>query len=115
MYIYWEEIFSGHMRKILDDEKWSLYCGPDKLGYECLYLKFDDDEDEYCICDSDYYMQGQPNLDTYYVGEYFTEVVKTVFRILAEETPQCIDLEKIQEQVLEPFWKEWTKKGFVED
>ena len=114
MYIYWDGILGGHMRKISDDEKWSLFCGPDKLGYECLYLKFDDEE-EYCICDSDDYTRGRPNLASYYVGDYFTEVVKTVFRMLAEENLQCIDLAKIQDQILGPFWEEWTMKGYVED
>lgn len=49
------------------------------------------------------------------MGEYFTEVVKTVFEIVAKDDPEYIDLAKIQEQVMEPFWREWEEKGYVED
>ena len=113
MYIYWEEISRGHMRKILDKERWDLYCDCDEHGYDCLNLRIG--EDIHCVCDSDYWTQGRPKLDSFYVGEYFTEVVKTVFEIVAKDDPEYIDLAKIQEQVMEPFWREWEEKGYDED
>lgn len=113
MYIYWEEITTGHMQKISENESWSLYCDFDELGHECLYLKIG--EDVHCVCDSDYWTDGQPNLRSYHVGDYFTEVVKTVFEIIIKEHPDYIDLVKIQDQVMEPFWREWNEKGYVEN
>lgn len=53
MYIYWEEISRGHMRKILDKERWDLYCDCDEHGYDCLNLRIG--EDIHCVCDSDYW------------------------------------------------------------
>lgn len=113
MYIYWEEISQGHMRRIRDNEEWSLYCDYDKLSYDCLNLRIGDEV--HCVCDSDYWTSGRPALESYYVGEYFTAVVKAVFELVTKNTPEYIDLSKIQEDVIEPFWKEWQEKGYVEN
>lgn len=106
MYIYWKEISHGHMREILDNERWNLYCNCDEHGYDCLNLRIG--EDIHCVCGSDYWTQGRAKLDSFYVGEYckyFTEVVKNVFEIVAKDAPEYIDLANIQEQVMEPFWR----------
>ena len=113
MYIYWEEISRGHMRRILDNERLDFYCDVDEYGYDCLNLRIG--EEVYCVCNSEEWTQGRPKLDCYYVGIYFTEVVKAVFEIIAKGELEVIDLAKIQEQMMESFWKEWKEKGYVED
>lgn len=77
MYIYWEEISRGHMRKILDKERWDLYCDCDEHGYDCLNLRIG--EDIHCVCDSDYWTQGRPKLDRFLCG-----------RILYGSSKNCI-------------------------
>ena len=113
MYIYWEEISRGHMRRVLDNERLDFYCDVDEYGYDCLNLRIG--EEVYCVCNSEEWTEGQPKLDCYYVGIYFTEVVKAVFEIIAKGELEIIDLAKIQEQMMESFWKEWKEKGYVED
>lgn len=113
MYVYWEEISCGHVRKILDNERWDLYCDYDEYGYHCLNLRIG--EEVHCICNSEYWTQGRPKLDSYDVGEYFTAVVKAVFEIVTKDDPKFVDLTKIQEQVMDPFWTEWEEKGYVEN
>lgn len=113
MYIYWEEISRGHVRKILDNERWDLYCDCDEYGYDCLNLRIG--EEVYRVCDSEDWTDGCPKLDSYYVGEYFTAVVKAVFEVVAKDDPKFIDLTKIQEQIMDSFWKEWEGKGYVDN
>ena len=113
MYIYWENIDCGHMRKIPDNEMWELYCDFDSYGNQTLNLKIG--EETTCICESDYWTEGRPKLDSFDVGEYFTEVVKAVFELVAKDSPAVIDLAKLQEQVMVPFWKKWVEKGYVEE
>ena len=113
MYIYWEEIGRGHVQKVSEQDGWSIYCGVDTLGYDCLYIKIG--TDLHLIRDSDEFTSGRPNLDSYDVGEFFTAVVKAVVDLVVKDHPDYIDLVKIQEQVLEPFWKDWEEKGYITD
>lgn len=113
MYIYWEELSKGHVEKIPDNEKWSLYCDCDEYGYGCLYLRIG--EKEHCVCENEYWTDGEPRLDYTYVEDYFTSVVKAVFEIMINDNPNFIDLAKIQKQVMTPFWTEWKQKGWVDD
>ena len=113
MYIYWEELSCAYMRKIPDNENWSLYSDYNEYGEGTLNLQIG--EEKYCVYKSEYWTSGEPDLDDFEVVEYFAEVVKTVFKMIAEENPECIDLMEIQEQVMEPFWKRWKEKGYVGD
>ena len=101
------------MRKIPPNESWGLSCNYDEYGYECLNLRIG--EEEHCVCESEYCTDSSPKLDSGHVGEYFTEVVKTVFEIVIKNAPEYLDLAKIQEQVMEPLWQEWKEHGYVDD
>lgn len=114
MYIYWESDYHSHLKKILKNQNWHLYCEADEWGNECLYLDIEDET--YCICESEEWTSGRPNLENYHVGEFYSAVVREVFdRIQKKDNISMINLSEIQETVLESFWRDWQEKGYVED
>ena len=112
MYIYWEELSYGHLRRIPDNEKWELYCEEDDYGNDCLFLKIGDDL--YSISDSSEWTSGRPKLHSSTVGEYYNAVVKAVFDSITKDVLSYIDLTQIEGQVLSEFWKKWQEQGYVE-
>ncbi|MBQ2928046.1 MAG: hypothetical protein IJD98_05690 [Oscillospiraceae bacterium] len=112
MYIYWEEISRGYMQKIPDNVSWSLCCDLDEFGYECLNLKIG--EEVHCIDDACTWAEDYPNIK-YLVGDYLSAVVKKVFDHVIKDNPAFINLRCIQDEVMQPFWKEWKEKGYVAD
>ena len=76
-------------------------------------MKLEVDGQTYDICDCWDYLQGNEKLCPYTVLDFYNAVVKKVYEILTAGSVEFLDLEKVKDNVIPPFWAEWKARGWV--
>lgn len=112
-YIYLKTPDGGQLLTLRSTDCWYLRCGIDGYGDACIYLNVLGNE--YEMCCSTEYMQGRPNLDSYAVLEYYTAVIRAIYRHIQENGPEFVDVEAIKRELLPDFWAAWKLAGYVAD
>ena len=111
MKIYFENL-GANIINIPDDTLWHLYTRTNE--HEESVIEFELAGCTFELGNCWEYIQGEGQLSTYAVSEFYNAVVGRVFEMLEEGPVKFINLERVKDEIMPSFWAKWRECGWVQ-
>ncbi len=111
MKIFTKEAGNARLYTLPEGMPWEMRYEYVPGAYLCIVLHID--ENSFPLCSSWELMDADNDLGSYDVAEYYSAVVREVYRVIGEEGHSCVDMDVIRKELLPKYWAKWREAGIV--